>query len=93
MDYDSLRIKVARSAKHPWFLSSKFKDTFLYYLEQLSLKMSVHGILLSGVTQDSVLDPLVFTTYTCPIGIIGQRYGVKYHLYADDTQLYISLNP
>ncbi|KAK2145627.1 hypothetical protein LSH36_668g01000 [Paralvinella palmiformis] len=31
--------------------------------------------------------------YTRPLGIIAQRYGVKYHLYADDTQLYISLDP
>jgi len=31
--------------------------------------------------------------YTCPLGIIEQLYGVKYHLYADDTQLYISLDP
>ena len=61
--------------------------------------MSVHGILfyfrslLSGVPQGSVLDPLIFTKYTCPLGIIGQRYGVKYHTFADDTQLYISLDP
>ena len=31
--------------------------------------------------------------YTRPLGIIAQRYGVKYHLYADDTQLYILLDP
>jgi len=37
--------------------------------------------------------PLVFTIYTRPFGIIAQRYGVTYHLYADDTQLYISLDP
>jgi len=30
--------------------------------------------------------------YTRPLGIIAQRYGAKYHLYADDTQLYISLD-
>ena len=30
--------------------------------------------------------------YTRPLGIIAQRYRVKYHLYADDTQLYVSLD-
>jgi len=49
--------------------------------------------LLSGVPQCSVLGRLVFTMYTRPLGIIAQRYGIKYHLYADDTQLYISLDP
>jgi len=41
----------------------------------------------------SVLDSLVFTMYTRPLGIIAQRYVVKYMLYADDTQLCISLDP
>jgi hypothetical protein len=30
--------------------------------------------------------------YTRPLVIIAQRYGVKYHLHADYTQLYISLD-
>ena len=30
--------------------------------------------------------------YIKPLGTIAQRYGVKYHLYADDTQLYLSLD-
>ena len=49
--------------------------------------------LLSGVSQGSVLGPLVFTMYTRSLGIIAQWYGVKYYLYADDTQLYILLHP
>ena len=49
--------------------------------------------LLSSVPQGSVLGHLVFTMYTRPLGIIAQRYGVKYHLYAADKQLYISLDP
>ena len=35
---------------------------------------------------------MVFTVYISPHGIIAERYGVKYHLYADDTQLFISLD-
>jgi len=58
--------------------------------------VSVHGILsgiqflLSGVTQGSVLGSLVLIMYTSRLVIIAQRYGVKYHLYADDTAVYIT---
>ena len=35
---------------------------------------------------------LVVTVYIRPLVIIVQLHGVKYQLYADDTQLYISLD-
>ena len=45
--------------------------------------------LLFGVTQGSVL----FTIYTTPLGRIIQRHALAYHLYADDTRLYMAFKP
>ena len=85
--------------KHMFSLSGKLLEWFRPYLEQRSQTVSVRGILsdvqflFSGVPQGSVLGPLVFTMYNRPLGMIAQRCGIKYHLYADDTQLYMSLDP
>jgi len=46
-----------------------------------------------GMPQGSVVGPWMFTNYILPIGDIIKRYGLSYHLYADDSQIYISFNP
>jgi hypothetical protein len=48
--------------------------------------------MLYGDLQGSILGRLIFALYTSPLGMTVQKYGIDYHFYADDTQLYVTLN-
>ena len=74
-------------------------DWFISYLCSRKQSVNINGIkstprdLPYGVPQGSVLGPILFTLYTSPLGSIAKKFGLCFHLYADDTQLYITFKP
>ena len=73
-----------------WFQSYLSNRSFI--TSCLNFK-SLNCPLTCGVPQGSVLGPLLFSLYTTPLSSILTSTSISHHLYADDTQLFISFLP
>ena len=49
--------------------------------------------MIFDMPQGSVVGPWMFINYVLPIGDIIEHYGLSYHLYADDSQIYTTFYP
>ena len=85
---------------HNWFgRHGTSLDWFSSYLTSRSQAVFIQNStpsfsnLSCGVPQGSVLGSLLFALYTTALGSVISKNSIKYHIYADDTQLYISFTP
>ncbi|KAI0223362.1 putative RNA-directed DNA polymerase from transposon BS [Lamellibrachia satsuma] len=90
VDHRLLLVKLheigIRDNAHRWIQS---------YLSQRTQAVKVDNItsrsvgLCSGVPQGSVLGPLFFTICCLGFNHVFEHHQLRYHMYADDTQLYV----
>jgi hypothetical protein len=77
----------------------KALDWFKSYFSDRSQSVCINGVsskavlLPYGFPQGSVVGPFGFPPYSATLSKILEKHGVKYHYYADDTQIYIFFPP
>jgi Reverse transcriptase (RNA-dependent DNA polymerase). len=95
--FDTLNYDILKSILHYIGFTNTASSLITSFLcdrkQRVSLdnKFSQPLIMLSGVPQGSILGPLLYSIYT--LNVIKSLVYCKYHMYADDTQLYYSFNP
>ena len=95
VDYDFLLTRLEQLFGFTDVILAWFRSYLTQRSQLVSIEVALSEalFLLFGVPQGSVLGHLWFVLYTHPLGLIARRYGIGIHMYADDTQLYATLNP
>src|SRR6218665_3723002 len=74
-------------------LSTGFSPIFRSFSVKTSKTSSQSCPLTCGIPQGLVLGLLLFILYTTPLSSLIKASSIDHHLYADDTQLFISFSP
>jgi len=98
--FDAIDHNILLSRLSSWFgINGTVLNWFSSYLSSRSFYVKCNNKLSSshtsccGVPQGSVLGPLLFILYTTPLSTLISSFSVNHHLYADDTQLFLSFHP
>ena len=97
--FDTIDHLTLISRLSSWYgISGTALDWFTSYLSNRYQQVKIHDYISEAVyisfcvPQGSVLGPILFTLYTAPLSHVIAEHDVEHHLYADDTQIYISLS-
>ena len=97
--FDTIDHSILLKRLENWFgISGSALDWLSSYLADRSQQIKLDDTLSPkvrlpfGVPQGSVLGPILFTLYTTPLSTVIQGQNISHHLYADDSQLYISFS-
>ena len=95
--FDTIDHTILLRRLDDWFgVTGKALNWFKSYLTGRCQRIKIGDCLSSkadlkfGVPQGSVLGPLLFTLYTTPLSSMIFEHAIPHHLYADDSQLYVS---
>ena len=79
-------------------ISGKVSGWFTPYLKERKFEVLIRevrsktGTMVTGVPQWSILDPILFVIFTASLQYLLSSLDMSFHLYADDTQIYFTVN-